>query len=305
VDPGEAEADLIPAFVNREAGTAPAAIRSISGDRRFSLREVAPAELAKAIGEEVRRGTRRILVGGGDGTIASAAAEILGHEVELAILPAGSLNHFAADQGLPLDDPGKALDIAAASPVRRVDVGLLNDLPFLSTSSLGAYVDFVRRRDRWRARLGYHLGSAFSAAGTLLRLRTATVGLGTDEGAGSYRTPLVFVGVGERSLRRESFGRRLEQGRGGLHLIVVHDAPPHRLIGRGLVALVRGGGVSVRAGHVDSWILDRCAVEPEGRRAKIAMDGETREMETPLRYRVDRGALTVVAPPLAGDGSTK
>jgi len=296
---------VIPAFVNREAGTAPAAIRCIAGDQRFSLREVAPAELGRAVSEEVRSGTRRILVGGGDGTIAAAAAEILDHEVELAILPAGTLNHFAGDQGLPLDDPAKALDIAAAPPVRRVDVGFLNDRPFLNTSSLGAYVDFVRRRDWWRARLGYHLGSAVSAAATLHRLRTTTVGLEVEDGAGSYRTPLVFVGVGERSPSRESFGRRLKQGRGGLHLIVVHDAPRHRLLARGLVALVRGGGVSVRAGHVDSWIVDRCAVEPEGHQVKVAMDGETRDMETPLRYRVDRGALRLVAPPPAGEGSTK
>jgi len=301
VEPREADADLIPAFINREAGTAGAAIACVSADPRFSLREVAPAELDRAVAEEVQRGTRRILVGGGDGTIAAAAAEILGHEIELAILPAGTLNHFAGDQGLPLDDPAKALDIAAAPPVRRVDVGFLNGRPFLNTSSLGAYVDFVRRRDRWRARLGYHLGSAVSAAATLHRLRTTTVGLEVEAGAGSYRTPLVFVGVGERSPYRESFGRRLEQGRGGLHLIVVHDAPRHRLLARGLVALLRGGEVSVRAGHVDSWIVDRCAVEPRKRRAKVAMDGETREMETPLRYRVGRGALRLVAPPPEND----
>ena len=44
-----------------------------------------------------------VVFGGGDGTLSTGAAALLGSHKPLGILPLGSLNHFARDVGIPLD----------------------------------------------------------------------------------------------------------------------------------------------------------------------------------------------------------
>ena len=50
--------------------------------------------------ELVGAGAKRLLVAGGDGTIATAAATLVDTPAELAVLPGGTLNHFARDLGI-------------------------------------------------------------------------------------------------------------------------------------------------------------------------------------------------------------
>ena len=69
-----------------------------------------------------RQGFDVIVVGGGDGSISSAAAAITGTDVPLGILPLGTLNHFARDLGMPLDLVAAIRTIAAAR-AGVVDVG--------------------------------------------------------------------------------------------------------------------------------------------------------------------------------------
>ncbi len=192
-----------------------AAGEALAADPRFALHSLAPSTLPHAVKAEIKRGTRRILVAGGDGTVAAAASEAVGRPVQLAILPGGTLNHFAKDYGIPLD-PREALEVAAGTAKRRVDVGFVNDRLFLNTSSVGAYVSFVHRRDRLEPHLGYRLGSLVAALRILARLRSYRIELQIEGKIRRYRTPLVFIGVDERDLRLPIFGSRMDNGQSGL-----------------------------------------------------------------------------------------
>ena len=63
-------------------------------------------QIASAVQAALDRGARLVVGGGGDGTINQVAASILRHprgaQVELGVLPLGTLNHFAKDLGIPL-----------------------------------------------------------------------------------------------------------------------------------------------------------------------------------------------------------
>src|SRR3569833_16414 len=93
----------IRAFVNPLAGNADAARGALTAVGGFDIREVAPDKLAASVRDALREGAPRVLIAGGDGSVASAATSLAGTDAELAILPCGTLNHLAKDLGLPLD----------------------------------------------------------------------------------------------------------------------------------------------------------------------------------------------------------
>src|SRR4051794_39951338 len=59
--------------------------------------------IPELVSERIRKGTDSIVAAGGDGTVNSVAAALAGTETPLGVLPAGTLNHFAKDVGLPDD----------------------------------------------------------------------------------------------------------------------------------------------------------------------------------------------------------
>lgn len=83
----------------------------------------------------VARGVDTILVAGGDGTLSSIGRVLLGTGVALGSIPLGSGNGFARHFGIPLASE-RAVAALAGAEVRAIDVGVVDDRPFLVTCSM-------------------------------------------------------------------------------------------------------------------------------------------------------------------------
>jgi lipid kinase YegS len=113
--------------------------------RGIDLRVLVPfnkAEKPRVVKEALERGAKRIIAGGGDGTINAVANALIGNgkkkpDVTLGIFPLGTANDFARGCGLPLDDLTACLRIACTREARPVDVGVMNRRFFLNVTSLG------------------------------------------------------------------------------------------------------------------------------------------------------------------------
>jgi diacylglycerol kinase family enzyme len=287
------DASLVPAFVNPLAGNADAARSALCTVGGFDIREVQPATLADRVKAAIGEGATRILVAGGDGSIGSAAGALSGTGVELAILPCGTLNHLAKDLSLPLELE-LAARVALEGRVIPVDSAVVNDRIFLNTSSVGAYVTFVRARERLEKRLGYHVASLVAAARLLVRLPTFRVTLQTEGVSREYLTPLVFIAVGERELRLPTLGARVPGGKTGLHVMVIRRRSGARTLALALAAAARGVSAVARTPALDSFMVDECRIEP--RTHVAAVDGELVRMAPPLEYRHVPGRLRVIVP---------
>ena len=77
-----------------------------------------------------------IVIGGGDGTISKALPQLLKLQCPFAVLPLGTANDFARTLGLPAN-PFKAAEIALSGREHRIDIGLVNDWPYLNVASVG------------------------------------------------------------------------------------------------------------------------------------------------------------------------
>jgi diacylglycerol kinase family enzyme/membrane-associated phospholipid phosphatase len=107
-----------------------------------------------------------LAVGGGDGTVATAAAVAVEAGLPLAVFPAGTFNHFAKDIGC--DTVGKTVEAIRRGSVARVDLVCLNESQIvINTASIGAYPTFVRQREKLEKRIGKPLAGFYAMLHTL------------------------------------------------------------------------------------------------------------------------------------------
>ena len=289
----------VKAFLNSASGNAEAAREALT-KAGFELEAVQPQQLESRLKQAIDQGTKRILVAGGDGTIATAAALVAKTEIELAVLPSGTLNHFAKDHGITTD-LGEAALAAGSGHVVKVDVGYVNDCVFLNTSSLGAYVTFVRERERFEKHVGYSIASLIAFAKMLSEIRTHSVTLEVAGEKKTYRASLVFIGDGERELKLPILGNRVKNGKRGLHVMIVQGRKPARLFALAIAGITRGRQQAERLPEFDDFLVESCRIDITRPTATIGLDGELKRFRTPLDYRIERDALRlVVAPPIEG-----
>ena len=92
--------------------------------------------LAEIVREEIAKGNKFIIIGGGDGSISSVVDHFAYTNVVFGVLPLGTANSFARTLGIPLDLPG-AIDVLVNGKVADLDLGKMNDDYFANGSSIG------------------------------------------------------------------------------------------------------------------------------------------------------------------------
>jgi YegS/Rv2252/BmrU family lipid kinase len=234
-----------------------------------------------------------VVAGGGDGTINSVAAALIGADKTLGVLPLGTLNHFAKDLRIPLDLEA-AVQTIVEGEVISVDVGEVNGRFFLNNSSLGIYPRMIEEREERQQRGWSKFVALLSAALSMLhRYPVLSVRLKTGTQELARRTPIIFVGNNEYELQGLKMGTRQCLDRGLLHLYVMRHTGTWGLIRLFFSALI-GELKSVK--EFDTLSVKEVRVEARRQRLRVALDGEVTVMETPLYYRTRPGALRVVVP---------
>ncbi len=251
--------------------------------RASVLELTADADVEDVLRTAARSGARALGVAGGDGSVAAAAAVALEHGLPLAVLPAGTLNHFARDVGLL--SPQDAVDAVLAGDAVIVDVADVNGTPFLNTSSIGAYPEMVRLRDRLSGRLGTWLALTVAAARVL---RTETP-VDIDVDGQRLRVWILFVGNCLYTPRGLSpaWRPRLEDG-----LLDIQYLRADLRFGRTRAVAATLLGVSEHSRSYGSFQATELGVVSRSGPQRVAYDGETGEPATEFHF-AKRNSLTV------------
>jgi YegS/Rv2252/BmrU family lipid kinase len=163
-----------------------------------------PGDEARLAEEAIRRGFRRIVAVGGDGTWSNVGNAILrsGVPVALGLVPGGTGCDLAKTLGIPPRDVGACCRIVLDGETRAIDVGRIEDKHFLNIAGFG--YDVAVLEDSWN--VAYLEGGALYLYCALRQL-------------GSYRG---------FSLETEVDGRPL--GRSDMLMVIVANA---RIFGGG------------------------------------------------------------------------
>lgn len=250
-------------------------------------------DVAARCREFLDRGAECIAAVGGDGTVNSVAACLVGKKVSLGVIPGGTLNHFARDVGVGRDVPAAVRTLTGGHTIT-VDVATVNDHIFLNNSSIGIYPEMVHLRESKEEEVGKMRAMMRAALLVLRQERWIQLHISSGDEAGEVRTRLLFVGNNQYELDPLRLGRR-ERLDGGILSCFVLDAPDRLRLVSTLFTSLRGD----RSNHrfLRSLRVTDMMVAPRSEdRLEVSADGEVFTMKAPLVYRVVPKALHVVVP---------
>jgi YegS/Rv2252/BmrU family lipid kinase len=83
------------------------------------------------------RGEPVVIAAGGDGTLNEVVSGLAGTSTILGVLPAGTMNVFAREMGIPFDSLDRALAVIDSGHIREVDLFEANGSPFVQMAGIG------------------------------------------------------------------------------------------------------------------------------------------------------------------------
>lgn len=235
-----------------------------------------------------------LVVGGGDGSIATAAGVAAGTKFPIGILPLGTFNHFAKDLGIPLQIE-QAVEVIAAGHVRLVDVGEVNGEIFVNNSSIGIYPYLVIDRERLRAqrRMSKWGAMALAVWRTLRHFPLRRLHIHAGGLIEPYRSPCVFIGNNEYCLTGRIAGKRERLDSGELCVYVARRQSRLGLFWLACRSLL---GFMERSRDLRAVNVPKVKITSPTSRLLVSLDGEVAMLRPPLHYRVRPNALRVFAP---------
>ena len=260
--------------------------------RGFSLLEFYTADPAAIPGviRKHRREVELVILGGGDGTLNTAARSVVESGLPLGILPMGTANDLARTLRIPIS-LREACRVIAAGRKHRIDLGEVNGRYFFNAASIGLAVRVTHQlspelKARWGV-LAYARGllralqenRPFAAEivcnGRSLRHRSIQIAVGNGRHYGGGMTINTRAMIDDHclnlySLEPQSLWRLLR---------LVPDLRRGTAGRRPGVKLVSGREISIRTRHPQP----------------VVTDGEL-TARTPARFRVVESALSVFVP---------
>ncbi len=262
--------------------------RELNDVRRVEL--CPELDLAAEIGIAVNEG-RTIVVCGGDGTVSAIAQHLVGTAGVMAVLPGGTLNHFARDLGV--QDPDAAFAAVLHGRPRQVDVGRADGRVFVNTLGFGIYPELVREREQKEGGLGKTLALVASVGRVVRSFDPLEGRISADGNARALEATAVFIGNNRFSTTPGSIGQRarLDEGVLDVRVIRAHSG----LLGR---ANAGWRAALSRPRRVIGTLATEVEVTLRSPRL-MAVDGEQEGEHRAVRIRMEPAALRVVAPPAA------
>lgn len=223
-------------LVNPAAGRGRAAQVAARAERALrSLGLTVEPHATRERGDETRvaaaasaAGARALAVVGGDGSISHAARGLMegeaqgGARVPLAVFAAGTGNDFAKSLTVPVHQVDRMAGHVAAGRTHDVDVGFVNDVPFVNAAGFGFDVAVLERMQS----PGLLRGTAAyvsTALGALCGYRGVSVGLGGADPA--HRLMLVFAN-GQYFGGAFRIAPHAQLADGALDCIAIHHVAP-------------------------------------------------------------------------------
>lgn len=251
----------------------------------------APGDIERMAKEAVASGIRRLVVVGGDGTLNEALQSVVGTEVELGIVPAGTSNILANEIGVP-EDFKEAARLAFTGRALAIDVGKANDRYF--TLCLGIGYDVSTIEAMWPQLKRLVGQAAYHMAGVKSFLRHRAVRMRVEIDGRRLRRLVYFLVIANTRLYGNASTTVAEHAdvRDGLFDVVVIRARAWYHVVFSMVRIF--SGIKSPFEKVET-IRGREVTIRSARKVKYQLDGDPTGT-LPVKVTMLPNALRIIAP---------
>jgi len=257
-----------------------------AADISFQLFSVGPEELDATIKDCLAK-HEMLLIGGGDGTIRSAAQRCAHTSVVFGVLPLGTLNHFSKELDLP-QNVDETIQAIKQQKTMMIDLAEVNGQIFVNNSSIGFYPKFADKRDAYSENYNKWLSYIPGFIESLKKHKAFQITIKSKTVNCSLRTSFLMISNNRYTyqfpftIKRESFEKALL----GLYYFKHGKLRVIKLIKNWFSTT--SNFETLESPDPVEIHFDR---ETE---VTVSLDGETQKMQTPLYYKSLPKALTVL-----------
>lgn len=264
---------------------------------RFELHATQHAGNAREIAARfAERGASVVIAAGGDGTLNEVVQGLAGSESVLGVLPAGTMNVFAREMGIPYDSLEKALEIIDHGLIREVDLFEANGSPFVQMAGVGFDAQVIEETT-WESKKKLGPLAYLLAAVKVLGEKPPLMEIVTADGR---RETGVAVLAGNGSLYGGQFKVfRKASNRDSMLDILVYKEAGYKLVLDSLRGLAFGG-IDLMAST--AYFQTEGFTINANREVPLEVDGELAGRHTQIEFEDSDNRLRVLAPdgPLGG-----
>lgn len=236
-----------------------------------------------------------VLIGGGDGTIARAAALHLKKNRPFGIIPFGTMNLLAQDLDIPID---LEQCFAAYRNTRTltIDLGMINDRPFLCCAALGTMPEAAILREENRDLNDLLMLPRLSAFvfSQLDHMQKRRIRINMDGRRVRLRTGMLVISnnlYNPQSHVSPFKKLTLQDGVFG-----IYTATPRGMWGKIRMFISLGMGTWKNNASIREYHAENVLVETDRTKELVSIDGEPVELETPLECHMLRQTLSILTP---------
>lgn len=237
-----------------------------------------------------------LIAAGGDGTLNEVVNGLAGSRTVLGVLPAGTMNVFAREMGIPFDSLERAFQVIERGFIQEVDLFEANGAPFVQMAGVGFDAKVIEETT-WEAKkrlgpLAYLLAGMKVLGETPPKLEVILPDGRREEGVA------VLAGNGALYGGPFKFFRNANNHDSKLDVLVYKEAG-YRIVLDSLRGLAFGG-IDLMAST--SYFQAREFVVKSAGEVPVEVDGEWLGRFSEVRFAESANRLRVIAPeaPLAG-----
>lgn len=244
-------------------------------------------ELAKKFAAE---GEPVVIAAGGDGTLNAVVSGLAGSHTALGVMPAGTMNVFARELGIPANSLPKALEVIEKGLIREVDLFSANGAPFVQMAGVG-FDAMVIEETKWESKKMLGPLAYLLAAVKILGEKPPVMEIVTQEGR---REKGVAVLCGNGSLYGGQFKlfHKADNLDSKLDVIVFKESG-YKLVLDSLRGIALGG---IDLSSSTSCFQSECFTVTSDRPVPVEIDGELLGRFGEISFCETSSRLRVLAP---------
>lgn len=259
---------------------------------RFALHATNSAAEARELAATfAKQGAPVVIAAGGDGTLNAVVQGLAGSQTALGVLPAGTMNVFARELGIPFDNLPRAFEVIEAGLIHEIDLFEANGIPFVQMAGVG-FDAMVIEETTWESKKVLGPLAYLLAAVKVLGEKPPRMEVVCDHG---HREEGVAVLVGNGSLYGGQFKLfHKADNRDSMLDVLVFKEAGYKLVLDSLRGIALGG---VEEYSTVSYLQAHALKVTADREVPVQVDGELAGRWTEVKFgNEDPGRLRVIAP---------